>query len=337
MTKWLPPSVRIVSACASLLVLPSVQAQDAQHAGHEPAPLPAAKTKAEKKTPGWFRHPRARTPDEQLKLADELLAAGKKKDAARQYDALVRAWHESAQAPAAQLAYAKLVEDRRDYAGAFDEFQYLVDHFAGRFPFDEALDHQYRIANTVMTQRHGRLLFGGYRAPERALPYLEQIMKNGPQWRNAAQVQFDIGVINEENKEYDAAIRAYEVIPVSYPDSPLAEEAAFRRAQCLYTVAMATPRHEPGYREAMSALSMFSRDYPRSAQAETAGRNLDQLKEQLAGLYFERAVFYDRISRNPRAAVIAYADFIRNFPTSELAAQASERMDALKLETENKK
>ena len=124
------------------------------------------------------------------------------------------------------------------------------------------------------------------------------------------------------------------MIQVSYPDSPMAEEAIFRRAQCLYTLANAAPRHEPGYRDALSALATFLQNYPKSVHAETAGKCLDELKERLAAMYFERAVFYDKLAHRPKAAVIAYADFIRNFPTSDLAAEAGDRMDTLKLEME---
>jgi outer membrane protein assembly factor BamD (BamD/ComL family) len=332
MTRWSHRSFFIISACVWLLVPARLPAQDM---GALP-PAPVVKNRPEKKTTGWFSRPKARTPEEQLAWANDLLATGHKRAAARQYYALVATWHESPQAPAAQLAYAKLIEERGNDLEAFDEFQYLIDRFAGLFPFEEALDHQFRIANTVMTQRHGRFLFGGYTAPERALPLFEQIVKNGPQWKHTPQAQFHIGLIHEENKDHDKAIAAYETIQVSYPDSPEVEESRFRRARCLYTLVNAAPRHEPGYRDALSALSMFLQDYPKSDKAQTAGQYLDELKERLAAMYYERAVFYDTVARRPRSAVIAYADFIRNFPTSRLAAEAGDRMDALKLEMEKR-
>jgi len=332
MTRWSHRSFLIISACLGLLVHPCLQAQEM---GPLP-PTPAGKDRPERKTTGWFRKPHAATPEEQLKFADGLLATGYKRKAARQYYALVARWHESPQAPVAQLAYAKLIEERGKDVEAFHEFQYLIDYFAGQFPFEEALDHQFRLANTVMTQRHCRFLFGGYIAPERALPLFEQIVKNGPQWQNAPQVQFNIGLIHEENKDYDEAIAAYEVIQVSYPNSAEAEDASFRRAQCLYILVNDAPRHEPGYRNALSALSLFLQTYPKSENAEAATKYLDELKERLAAMYYERAVFYDKVARRPASAVIAYADFIRNFPTSHLATEAGDRMDALKLEMEKR-
>jgi outer membrane protein assembly factor BamD len=126
------------------------------------------------------------------------------------------------------------------------------------------------------------------------------------------------------------------VIQISYPDSPEAEEASFRRGHCLYTLVNASPRHEPSYRDALSALSMFLQDYPKSDRSKEAEKYLDELKERLATMYFERAVFYDKVARRPQSAVIAYADFIRNFPTSRLATEAGDRMDALKLEMEKR-
>jgi outer membrane protein assembly factor BamD (BamD/ComL family) len=321
-------------ACISLFIRPCLQAQEITPPAQQ---APEGKPRLERKTLGWFRHPRKTTPAEQMKFADEMLASGYQREAAKQYNALVCVWPESSEAPAAQMAYAKILEDREDYVDAFDEFQYLIDHFAGRFPFEEALDRQFRIANTLMTQKHGRILFGGYKAPERALPLFEQIVKNGPQWKNTSQAQFYVGTINEDMQDYGAAIKAYEAIPFSSPDSAYVEEASFRRAHCLYVQANATPRNEPSYREALSALSMFQRDFPNSSYAESAGKYLDELKERLARLHYDRALFYDRIAKRPQAAVIAYADFIRNFPGSVLATEASDRMDTLKLEMEKKK
>jgi len=334
MISWSRLPILIIPVCVWLLLPSCLQAQQA---GPAPAPAePKAKERTERKKPGWlFHHPKAKTPGDQLEYANGLLATGHRREAAKQYYALVCTWHESPQAPAAQLAYAKLVEDRGDSLDAFNEFQYLIDHFAGRFPFDEALDHQFRIANDIMTARHGTMfVFRGYTTPERALPLFEQIVKNGPGWGHTPEVQFNIGGIHESNRDFEEATKAYEVVMVSYPHSPQAEDAAFHRAQCLYVLANANRRNEVSYREALSALSMFQRDYPKNVNAATAKKYLDELKERLADMYFERALFYDRIAKRPKSAVIAYADFLRNFPTSELASRANERMDTLKLEME---
>ena len=170
-----------------------------------------------------------------------------------------------------------------------------------------------------MTVRHAKFWFiHGYTAPERALPLFERLAKNGPQWRNAAKVQYNIGLINEGSGDYEAATRAYEVVVVSHPGTPEADEASYRRARCLARQVDDSPRNEPAYR-----------DYPKSEHAAEARKLLDTLKERLARMYFERAEYYDRIEKKPTAALISYRDFIRNFPTSELAQQASDRIDAL--------
>jgi outer membrane protein assembly factor BamD (BamD/ComL family) len=45
---------------------------------------------------------------------------------------------------------------------------------------------------------------------------------------------------------------------------------------------------------------------------------------------YARAQFYDKLSRRPEAALLAYEDFVKNFPSSELAAIAQQRIDQLR-------
>jgi outer membrane protein assembly factor BamD (BamD/ComL family) len=173
-------------------------------------------------------------------------------------------------------------------------------------------------------------------APERALPMFEKIVENAPSWKRSAEAEFNVGMINEEMKEYEAASIAYETVERRYRNGDLAKDAAFRRAHCLYLAAKQTPRDEKGYRNALSALTVFVRSYPGNKDAETARNYLDEMKESLAGMYYERADFYDRIAKKPEAAIIAYNDLIRNFPSSDKAQRASERIEQLKTQLEKK-
>jgi outer membrane protein assembly factor BamD (BamD/ComL family) len=294
-------------------------------------------TKSEKKTPGWLFHTPARdSAKSQLEYANSLLRKGKTKSAMKAYGALVYEWGSAPEAAKAQLEYAKLLEETGHYRDAFDEFQYLINFYAGQFPYNEALEHQFKIANYTMTTPQARWFFGGVMAPERALSMFEKIVENGPNWKRAAEAEFYVGVINEDMKEYESASLAYETLERRYRGSDLAKEAAFRHACCQYFVAKRSPRDEKGYRDALSALSMFVRDYPGNKNMETARNYLDELKEQLAAMYYDRANFYDRIARRPEAAIISYNDLIKNFPSSEKAQRANERIEQLKAQLEKK-
>jgi len=290
-----------------------------------------------KKRPSFFRRPAKDTPGEQLAYARALRWEGHLRGALKQFRALVHSFHDAPEAAAAQQAYADLLSQRGRYLLAFHELQYLIDNFAGQFRYTEALEKQFEIANCVRTQRRGKFLFlPGFQDPERALPLFEKIVENAPNWNLTPQSQFFVGAIREETKKYDLAVLAYENVERRYPDSDLCSEAAFRRACCLHRISKSRPRDEVSCQDALAAFACFLRDYPQNSDAERAQINLAELREHRAAMYYERAVFYDRMARRPAAAIIAYTDFLKNCPSSKLTNKAEERIGELKTELEKK-
>ena len=289
----------------------------------------------QKKKSSFFHSPAMDSPASQLEYTELLLAEGKIRSAMKQYQALVHQWHNSPEAAIAQRAYAGLLEDRRKYSRAFDEFQYLIDNYAGHFQYEEALEHQFRIAHYLMTTRRGSFLFfPGFDASERALPLFEKIVQNAPGWEKTPQAQFYIGLIHEQAGDFELATKAYEITQYRYPDSPFAAEASFRRAHCLYVSANTNPQDEIRCRTALSTLAGFLKDYPGDNNRNAAQKYLEELKQRLARMYYDRAVFYDRIKNQSRSALIAYSDFVKKFPSSEMAAKAAERIEILRKEAE---
>lgn len=289
-----------------------------------------------KKRRSFFIRPACDSAADQLAHATRLLADGKLRAAAKQYRALVHAWHDSPEAPIAQMAYADLLEKRQRYVKAFDEFQYLIVHYAGRFSYEETLKRQFGIAHHLMNARHGKFLFfPGFRAADRAVPLFEQIVGNAPDWERAAESQFYVGVIQEEAGNHEEAVSAYEAVQYRYSGSRHAEEASFRQARGLCVISNTRPRNETACWDAISALDAFLKKYPHSDKAATAEEDRDKLHERLATMYYERALFYDKAAQR-KAALIAYDDFLKNFPDSERAEEVGRRMAILRTAIENK-
>jgi TolA-binding protein len=284
----------------------------------------------QRKSPSFFNRPAEDAPERQFGLAELLRAEDRRYSALRAYSALVRNWPESEQAPRAQLALARMYFDRARYTRAFDEYQYLIEFFPGRYPFEDVLGQQFAIANHVRNQRHARFwLVRGYTSPEQAIPLYETVVKNAPRWDRAPEAQFQIASIHEEKRDDDSAIHAYEVLQLRYPDSAFAVEADLRRASALYRLAKASPRDEQSSRTALMALGAFVSNHSAHPGASVAREQLAEMKETIANLYFERAAFYDRQRHRERAALIAYSDFVKNFPSSAKAEAARQRIAAL--------
>jgi len=293
----------------------------------------ATESQPDKKEPRLFRRPKQASPAEQFEYAQSLDVSGKHRKARRQYRALVHQWHDSPEAAKAQRRYAELLLENSDHEKAFDEFQYLVEYFAGEFPLEPILEEQYRIANYVRTHRPKRFFFlRGSASPKRSLPLYELIVRNGPNWDRSREAQFYVGVIHENEKEYELAIAAYETLSLKYSLSAFVASARFRRGHCLYKLSQRSPRDEERCEKALTALLHFELDYPQDPNAPEAAAYAAEMKERLSRFYFDRADFYDRIANRPRSAIIEYNDFIRHFPTSEKRDWIDQRIATLELQ-----
>lgn len=283
-----------------------------------------------RKTHSFFHRPDEETPAGQFARAEKARLAGKLRRASADYLALVHEWADSPEAPAAQLWVARLLLERRKFEQAFNEYQYLVDYFPAGVPYDEVLSSQFKIANILRTEKTGGFLFiPGVRSPERAVPMYEQIIKNAPNGEKAAECQFMVGVIHEELEEYEEGYLAYEKVGILYPSSEFAASALYRRAYCLYKVAELSPRDEHQAQRALVAFLDFLRQFPGDANAAEAEQYRDKLKERLSAAFLGVAEFYDYKARNPRAAAVAYADFLARFPTSDKVASVQKRIAEL--------
>lgn len=312
---------------AAMLVQPAALAQDPEL----PELVRDVEEHTPRKTPRLLLRPAESTPAAQLAHADGLREAGRAAKAARQYRALVHTWHDAAEAPKAQLQYAEILEQRRKYKAAFEELQYLIDNYAGHFPYGEVLDRQFRLATYYMTTRVGGFaFFPGFSRKHRALEFFEKIVRNAPDWERSPEAYFNIGLVYEATGHREEAIAAYETVRHRYPASPFASKAAFKRAEALLAVANSNRRDETRCRDALSAFATFERDFPDSPDVETAQKSRGHLQARLEGMYFERASYYDLIAKRPDSAIIAYGDYVRRFPLSDLAERANERMEKLK-------
>lgn len=288
----------------------------------------------------WYRHPQCESAAKQLQLAFTYYTEGRFRKAANAYQALVYAWPDSPEAPQAQLALAKVQEIRQLYTKAFDEYQYLFEYYPGQFNYQEVLDRQFKIANYMMKTPTGAFLFfPGFEAPERALPMYEKLIRNAPSGRQAATAQLNIGIIHEMNEEEEDAVSAYEIVQNRYTDVNLAAHAAFREAHCLVKLHNQRPNDEDACNAARAALVQFITTYPGHGQAEQARGFLKTLNDQQSKRAYDLARYYQTIAHRPKAAIVAYEDYLRKYPNTSLAASAKAQLDILnkEIQTNEKK
>ena len=283
----------------------------------------------------------AKTPAQQFAYANRLRDAGSRSSASKVYRKLVKRWPESYEAPFSQFGYAQILEQRGKLRKAFDAYQLLMERYAGKYPhYHDVLQRQFDIAIVIMKKKRGGFIFfDGFESPERAIPLLEKIVQNGPQWKGAPEAQYLIGRAQEEIGEYELAVVAYLTCQNRYPSSVFAEKSAYRRAHSLYQLSKSNPYSNELLDQAWNAISVFYRIYPVSEYLDVVEEYRKILYKRRAKVSYKVATFYDTIAIRPKAALLAYENFLRQYPGSEWAPLAQMRIETLSqlVEGENEK
>jgi tetratricopeptide (TPR) repeat protein len=246
--------------------------------------------------------------------------------ARRQYRALVASWPVSAEAGAAQRELAELLDAQGRSDAAFEAYQLLSERYPDQRPFREILDRQFELAEAAMTRRRYRWMFGGWTAPERAVPMLEQLARAAPGWPRAAEAQFLIGEAHRRNGDWLDAVIAYQELLIRFPQSPFVEAATLHRVAALERLARDAPNDPLARDEAWTAARHALRQYPESERRDELRRIADELEARRIAAAWAVARHYDRHHLAPEAARLSYERFLTQFPDTPHTARAQERM-----------
>ena len=286
--------------------------------------------KAPKRGFHLFLHPKKKAPDAQWEYVQSLDRAGKAKAAAKQALALRIYWPNSPEAPRAQLFYARYLEQRRQYQNAFDAYQYLMEHYTGRFEFNDVLDRQMQLAKIIMELKKGHFLFiPGFTAPERAIPLFEKIIASAPEGQHTAEAYYLCGQANERIYEYDKAIDGYFNALNRFPQSEYAEKSAYAQAKCHIQISVDSPNDNRALETASAACTLFLQRYPDSLHRPEIEASHARLRTRQADNAFARARYYDRILHKPESALIEYRIFLALFPDAKQASEARQRVEQI--------
>ena len=114
-----------------------------------------------------------------------------------------------------------------------------------------------------------------------------------------------------------------------YPDSLFAAQAAHAQARCHVELADDAPNDARALAEAIAACTLVLQRQPDSAHAGEIEASLARLRERQAAIAFARARYYDRILRQPTAAIIEYRIFTALYPDAPQANEARRRIAEL--------
>ncbi len=278
-----------------------------------------------------FSHKPA-TPAAHWDYAVSLREQGKLSAARKQFDVLLKRWPESPQAAPAKQAVGDLYFEQGQDQEAFEAYKELIQtYYTGLKNYDSVLENQYTIAQREMTRKRMKVLFGGYTAPERAIPYLESIIRNAPQWERAPEMQFQIGEAYRKNGAYEMAVAAYTTVEYRYSDSLFAEKAAYAKVLSLKKLVEKIPYSVDIREQAQFAAELFAANYPESEYLVEVDRFADELAELAAQHDYEIGGFYERVPTpdKPESARIYYEKVIDEHAGTDYAEASAERLRIL--------
>ena len=162
-----------------------------------------------------------------------------------------------------------------------------------------------------------------------ALTMYKRIADHAPGWPKTRRALLSAARICEADQEYSEAIRLCNRLLARAPGSREASAAAHLSGRCGYRLAAKHDRDDSLCLKAIASLSRAGEEYPGEKGADETARMLEELSARRVGDQFEVAAFYDKVRRNPAAAIVSYREFARRFPGTPEALRALERADEL--------
>lgn len=293
-----------------------------------------------KKEPRWFRWwngPKYYTPAEEFAYAEKCREEGEWRASRKSYDALVREWPTSPEAPKAQLALADMyLEHYLESENAFEEYRYLLDYYSSACDYDAIAYRLYEVAK-LMREEGKTIIFFRFKNTVDVRRAFEAVVLRAPGASYAPAAMLAVAELREEDGEYEKAVTVYENLRNLYAGTGEAKEAIYREAKARMIVLR---EHEYNRQRCQDTI-----DYLKMALAERGSgqASRDEMKawlEEATALIeneaFAAAKFYDSRTRTKRSAINAYERFLKEYPASVHAEEALSRLAELKSEGEGK-
>jgi outer membrane protein assembly factor BamD len=304
---------------------------------HSPAPL--VYTPGE----GWTYEPvgsegkwqRTRAKD-QLDVAQSAFDRKEYNLALKAARRVVKVWPLSDYAPRAQYFVGRCYEAKGDDQRAFSEYQKILEKYPRSENVKEVLGRQYEIANRFLAGQWFKLwgYIPFFPSMDKTAGMFEKIVTSGPYSDVAPQAQLKIGAAREKQSHYPDAVKAYELAADRYHDRPQIAADALFKASLAYEHEAATAEYDQSTAgQAIATLTDFITLYPDEPRVPAAQKIIARLKGEQAHGNFEIAKFYEK-SRKWNGALVYYNEALLRDPNSPYAAEARQRLDAIKKRTQ---
>ena len=295
---------------------------------------------------GWYYEPagsnakwtRTRAKD-QLEVAEEAFKNNDYSTTMHAANRVLKVWPLSDYAPRAQYLVGRCLEmEHRDEA-AFDRYQDLLKKYPHSQNYDEVLWRQYEIANRFYGGQLFRIFWGYlplYTSMDETAKMYGKIVNNGPYSEVAPHAQLQMGAAREKDDDYESAVKAYETAADRYHNQPvIAADAMYRWAVAYQKQATKAEYDQGKAGQAIAAYTDFMTLFPDDKRVADAQKAIVMLKAEQVRGSFVVAQFYENsktlsASQRRNGAIVYYNEVLQLNPNSPYAAQARQRIEALR-------
>ncbi|MFC1632085.1 outer membrane protein assembly factor BamD [Candidatus Omnitrophota bacterium] len=286
---------------------------------------------------GKFVNPKyavKQTPEKQFEWALNFYQAEDYKKAIDEFKKLINNYPLSKLASEAQFYIADIYENLGNYYQAFENYQMVIDKYPFTERVEEVIEREYRIGNLFYTGQKDKLLgMPILPAKPRAIEVFTQVVENAPYGEYADIAQFKLGVCYMDLKDYINAALAFKKIIENYPQSALVDDAKYKIAMCAANSSSGPEYNEEDTDNAIKEFNDFVRRYPDSQMEKEARQFIDSLEAQKAEKIFNIAQFYEK-RKNSKSASIYYEEILEEYPHSEWAVKALEKLQIIRKQEE---
>ena len=289
---------------------------------------------------GWYYEPagttakwtRTRAKD-QLEVAEQAFTNGDYTVTSHAAHRVVKVWPLSDYAPRAEYLLGRCLEARGRDEAAFNTYQNIVKKYPRSDKYEDVLWRQYEISNRFLGGEFFRVFWGYlplYPSMDETAKMYGKIVDSGPYSAVAPHAQLRIGSAREKQKDYEAAVKAYETAADRYHNQPAIAADAMYRAAFSYQKQATTSEYDQGTAaKAIAAYTDFMTFYPEDKRVAESQKAVVSLKAEQVRGNFRIAQYYER-NRQWTGAVVYYNEVLQMDPNSPYAAQARQRIEVLK-------
>ncbi|MBU1061570.1 MAG: outer membrane protein assembly factor BamD [Candidatus Omnitrophica bacterium] len=269
------------------------------------------------------------TPEDQIRYAKTFYEEQNFKVALREFKKLIKYYPLSKEAPEAQYYIGRIMEDLDKPYDAFRSYQKIIDVYPYTELVDEVIEREFKIGESLLSGKRLSVL-GPLKIPakDKAIEIFKQVADNSPYGKYAPQAIFYAGLGYKDIADYDNAIMMFKELIDKYPNSDLIDKARYQLAECSKLLSLRPDYDQTPTIAAREEFEDYIEKHPESKMLNEAKDIVNRLKEKEAQNAYNIGQYYESM-KIPGSAVIYYRDIIQNYPGTEWAKKAQERLDEI--------